>query len=85
MISTLHTLYSTSLLSLQILMSVKQERMSVMTMQHAVTQRGVMSVPATQDMVAMEYLAQVYNIILHAILIVLCSKSVCLMRSFYNW
>ena len=34
--------------------------MSVMTMQHAVTQRGVMSVPATQDMVAMEYLAQVY-------------------------
>ena len=46
--------------SLQILMSVKQELMSVMTMQHAVTQRGVMSVPATQDMVAMEYLAQVY-------------------------
>ena len=61
-------------------MSVKQELMSVMTMQHAVTQREVMSVPATQDMVAMEYLAQVY--ILHAILIVLRSKSVSLMRSF---
>ena len=60
MISTLHKLYSTSLLPLQILMSVKQERMSVMTMQRAVTQRGLMSVHATQDMVAMEYLAQVY-------------------------
>ena len=34
--------------------------MSVMTMQHAVIQWEVMSVPAAQDMVAMEYLAQVY-------------------------
>ena len=56
--------------------------MSVMRMQRAVTQWGVMSVPATQDMVAMEYLAQVR--ILHAIFIVLRSKSVSLMRSFYN-
>ena len=48
-----------------------------MSMQHAVTQRGVTSVPATQDMVAMEYLAQVYcNALLVIITHVTISTSV---------
>ena len=44
---------------MQILMSVKQELVTVMRMQSAITLLGVMSVPATRDMVAMDYLAQV--------------------------
>ena len=43
--------------------------MTVMRMQHASTQWRVMSVPATQDMVAMDYLAQVYGNASHVIVI----------------